>query len=76
MICKFIFLILKIFSIFTNEIVWIIRINFHIIIFFGAYNKFLFFSQIMDITFLLLFISGLNFILLGVICEIIKINLK
>ena len=36
----------------------------------------LFLDKIMDLTFLILFISGINFIFFGLIGEIIKINNK
>lgn len=74
---KFIFLILKIFLIFSPmKSFGLLGLFFILMSLIILIISFIFLTQIMDLTFLLLFISGLNFILLGVICEIVKINLK
>ena len=74
---KFIFLILKISLIFSPmKSFGLLGLFFILMSLIILIISFIFLTQIMDLTFLLLFISGLNFILLGVICEIVKINLK
>lgn len=71
---KFIYLIFKIFLIFSpikffgGFGVSIIMISFSVLLY-----SFIFLENILDITFLIMFIAGLNFIFFGLIAEIIKI---
>ena len=75
---KFCYLIFKIFLIFSPmKFFGTIGLSFIIISLLILIISLLFMKNILDITFLILFISGINFIFLGLIAEIIKIyNLK
>tara|TARA_B100001989_G_C24529101_1_gene460505 strand:- start:476 stop:1354 length:879 start_codon:yes stop_codon:yes gene_type:complete len=72
---RFLYLIFKIFLIFSPmKFFGKIGIFFIIISFIVLFLSIIFLENILDLTFLILFISGINFIFFGLIAEIIKIN--
>lgn len=74
---RFLYLIFKIFLIFSPmKFFGNIGIFFITFSFIVLFLSMIFLENILDITFLILFISGVNFIFFGLIAEIIKINGK
>ena len=74
---KFIILILKVFLIFfPTKFFGYTGLVFIIISFFLLVYSFLFMSQILDLTILILFIAGINFIFFGLLAEILKFYKK
>ena len=74
---RFLYLIFKIFLIFSPmKFFGNIGIFFIILSFIILFLSVIFLENILDLTFLILFISGINFIFFGLIAEIIKINGK
>ena len=72
---KFFYLIFKIFLIFSPmKFFGFIGSLFIFLAFILLVISYLFFENIFDLSFLILFISGLNFIFFGLLAEIIKIN--
>ena len=72
---RFIYLIFKIFLFFSPiKFFGSIGIFFLILSFLILIISFLFLNTILDTTFLILFIAGINFIFFGLIAEIIRIN--
>ena len=72
---RFIYLIFKIFLIFSPmRFFGTIGISFILLSFLILIFSFFFLERILDITFLILFIAGINFIFFGLIGEIIRIN--
>ncbi len=74
---KFIYLIFKIFLIFSPmKFFGTIGIFFILFSFFILIFSILFLDSILDTTFLMLFIAGINFVFFGLLGEIIRINNK
>ncbi len=74
---KFFYLIFKIFLIFSPmKFFGYIGVFFILLSFATLIFSFLFLENILDLSFLILFISGINFIFFGLIGEIIRINKK